>query len=378
MKKNFLSVYDGLKVLITGHTGFKGAWLSIWLKELGADVVGYSLTPPTSPSLFSSCDLEKHITHIHGDIRDASYFNEILQKEKPEIVFHLAAQSLVLESYRHPAETFEVNVQGTVNILEAIRHCPSVKAAVVITTDKVYENKEWLWGYREGDRLGGEDPYSASKSMAEIAINAYRSSFFKNSTSIASARAGNVIGGGDFASDRLIPDTIKALSAHKSVELRNPQSIRPWMHVLDPLSGYLWLAARLYTEGNAYAEAWNFGPQETTMVSCAAMVEKTIELWGEGEWSDISQANINKEMNLLQINWEKASKRLVWRPAYSWIDALQETVDWFKAFERYNCKNDHESMYATCTDHIHTYIASAHRQNMAWTTSKKYVLQGTI
>lgn len=369
MNNCFLGIYEGLKVFVTGHTGFKGSWLSIWLKELGAEVIGYSLEAPTEPSLFKACGLEEKVTHIHGDVRDGEHLKRALCRHQPDILFHLAAQPLVLYSYEQPVETFDVNVQGSIHVMEAIRHCPSIKAALMVTTDKVYENREWVWGYRENDRLGGDDPYSASKAMAEIAIRSYRTSFFSGGrapAAIASARAGNVIGGGDFAANRLIPDTMRALMAGRPVDVRNPSSVRPWVHVLDPLSGYLWLAAKLYMEGDAYAEAWNFGPADSQMIPCAAMVQKAIELWGKGEWEERAIAQAKKEMVLLQLNWEKAASCLQWHPAYDWTEALQETVAWFKEYDLRSANGKDATMYGTCAEHLAAYVAKAEETKIRW------------
>lgn len=338
MNHAFGAVFDGRTVLVTGHTGFKGSWLSLWLQALGAHVVGYSLPAPTEPSNFDLSQIRDGMVDVLGDVRDYSWLYETIEAYQPEIIFHLAAQPLVLHSYTDPKETFDVNAGGTVNILEAARQCASVKAVVIVTTDKCYQNKNWLWGYRENDRLGGTDPYSASKSMAELAVASYNASFFKNpgSPAVASVRAGNVIGGGDFSKYRIVPDCMKALMAHEPVMVRNPASVRPWLNVLDPLSGYLWLGAQLLNEGLAFAEAWNFGPCEQEAISVQMLVEKSIELWNEGDWIDASDS-LNEapaEMNLLRINWDKAANRLSWRPVYDWQAALQQTVAWFKAYQK--------------------------------------------
>jgi CDP-glucose 4,6-dehydratase len=337
MKENFNNAFEGLTVLVTGHTGFKGSWLTLWLLELGANVIGYSLDPPTECNLFNLYNLKDSITHIHADIRDYKKLSETISEHRPDVIFHLAAQPLVLESYISPKETFDINVGGTVNLLEATRHHPFVKAVVTITTDKVYDNKEWLWGYRETDTLGGKDPYSASKAMAEMAVASYRNSFFKGSlstTAIASARAGNVIGGGDFADNRLVPDAIRALIDDKPIKVRNPNSIRPWLHVLDALSGYLLLAANMLEDKELYSEAWNFGPVANEAITCKQLIEKTIDCWGSGSWVDTSNPNASKESQLLRINWEKAATKLNWSPTYNWEEALQDTIHWYKAFQQ--------------------------------------------
>ena len=326
----FNNVFKGKTVLVTGHTGFKGSWLSIWLKELGAQVVGYSLEPPTAPSLFDLAKLQDRMVSIQGDIRDLPHLKKILKTYAPEVIFHLAAQAIVLHSYARPHETFEVNSMGTVNVLEAARDCTCLKAMVFVTTDKCYENNEWMWGYRENDRIGGSDPYSASKAMAEMAIHAYRESY-RSAPLAASARAGNVIGGGDFSAYRLVPDIMKALMNNQILKLRNPQSIRPWTHVLDPLCGYLLLAGKLIENEKPFAQAWNFGPLESTGISVQCLVNKAIELWGKGSWIEEEKPESSKEMRCLRLNWDKASHLLQWRPLYSWQEAIHKTVDWFES-----------------------------------------------
>lgn len=368
MLNPFSSIFDGLTVLVTGHTGFKGSWLSLWLQELGANVIGYSLPPPTQPSNFVASRIEEKMHHIIGDIRDLNKLQETLLKYQPEVVFHLAAQPIVLHSFDDPKETFDVNVGGTVNMLEAIRHCPSVKAVLMITSDKCYENQEWLWGYRENDSLGGSDPYSASKCMAEYAINSYRRSFFskEDSPAIASVRAGNVIGGGDFSDQRIVPDCMKALMKREPIMVRNPKSVRPWLNVLDPLSGYLWLAANLLKKGQKYAEAWNFGPLEQQAITVQALVEKAIELWGHGDWIQNGPPPCKPEMNLLRLNWDKAANYLSWRPTYNWKEALGQTVDWFKAFESYYRQPQAVDMREVGISHIEEYVNAATKQQVQW------------
>lgn len=366
MKKCFGGIYNGLKVLVTGNTGFKGSWLTLWLHTLGADVIGYSLEPPTSPSLFEACRLADQITHIHGDVRDYTHLHNTILNHRPDIIFHLAAQPLVLASYQSPRETFETNVQGSINLLEAVRQCPTVQAVVMVTTDKVYENKNWLWGYRENDQLGCGDPYSTSKAMAEMVIESYRRSFFQqpnNATAIASARAGNVIGGGDFSENRLLPDIVRALSRRQPILLRNPASVRPWMHVLDPLSGYLRLGEKLIESPQTHTEAWNFGPQEQQMVTCLAIVKKSIDIWGEGDWYEAVDYRSQNEMQLLQLDSSKALKRLHWLPCYDWTKALEETIAWFKSFHQ---KPSHEKVYNTCLQQIEDYTSTALELNQPW------------
>lgn len=329
-----MSCYAGKKVLVTGHTGFKGAWLSIWLRQLGAEVVGFSLPPPTSPSLFALTGLEKHLIHQIGDIRDDEAVERVIGEHKPEVIFHLAAQPIVLDSYCHPKETFETNVTGTINLLEAIRNTLSVRAVVVVTTDKCYENKERLEGYREKDRLGGHDPYSASKSMVELAVDSYRASFLREAgVQVATARAGNVIGGGDFSPYRLLPDCMRALLKGEQVQVRHPDGVRPWLHVFDALSGYLELGEALL-KGEGYDEAWNFGPKEDEGVTVKEVVNAVVEQWGEGDWIAMPSEGPKREMGLLRLNWEKAAERLAWEPTYSWNRVIKETVDWYRAYQR--------------------------------------------
>lgn len=344
------SSYQGVKVLVTGHTGFKGSWLVLWLQLMGAQVIGYSLDPPTKQSNFSSTGLKDRIIHIRGDIRDAAQLKKTIQDHQPQLIFHLAAQSIVLHSFGFPKDTFEINAMGTINLVEAARFSPSVKGMVMVATDKCYENKEWVWGYRENDPLGGDDPYSASKAMSEIAIQAYRASFFKNGgPALASARAGNVIGGGDFSDHRIVPDALKALIAGKSVGVRNPHSVRPWLYVLDALNGYLKLGEKLLLEGHSFAQPWNFGPFEHKGVTVRTLVEKAIDLWGSGSWSPVRRRGDKLEKQMLRLNWDKAAQQLDWTPLCSWEEAIGYTVDWFKAFER---KDD---MYEVCVEQIQSF-----------------------
>lgn len=331
-------------VLVTGHTGFKGSWLSLWLLELGANVVGYALEPNTSPNLFQALELQSHIKHYIGDMRDYEKLNEVIQKEKPEIIFHMAAQPLVRESYKNPKETYEVNVLGTINLLEAVRHSDSVRTVINITTDKCYENREWVFGYRENDNLGGYDPYSSSKACSELITAAYRNSFFnpedygtKHNVALASARAGNVIGGGDWSEDRLVPDSVKALSMNKPIMIRNPYSTRPWQHVLEPLAGYLDLAYKMQTEPTKYAEAWNLGPQEDAAINVETLVTKLIKFWGKGLYK-LEEQNIVQphEANYLKLDLSKTSQKLKFKPILSIDEALQMTVQWYKNFYELN------------------------------------------
>ena len=355
--------------MVTGHTGFKGSWLSVWLNELGASVIGYSLDPPSVPSNFEVSHLAERVVDVRDDVRNLDGLRGVIEEHHPQVVFHLAAQPIVRESYADPKTTFDVNVGGTVNVLEAVRQTDSVKAVVCITTDKCYENQEWVWGYRESDTLGGHDPYSASKAMAELAISSYRRSFFpvekydEHRVAVASARAGNVIGGGDWGQDRLVPDCMRALMAERAIPIRNPGYVRPWQLVLESLSGYLWLAARLLQEGGRFAEAWNFGPSEQVAVTVRELMEKLIALWGAGEWKDVSAGDAVHETGLLRLSCEKAANHLGWRPAYSWHEAVAETVDWYK---RYAGGGSDAGMYETCVEQIGRYVDRARELGEAW------------
>lgn len=320
-------------VFITGHTGFKGTWLSLWLSKLGANVTGYALQPPTQPSLFEIIQLSAEINSIIGDIRNSDTLNKAIRENIPDIVIHMAAQPLVRESYNTPVETYATNVMGTVNLLEAIRQCPSVKAVVNVTTDKVYENKEWLWSYRENEPLGGLDPYSNSKACSELVMQAYRHSFFTNGAALASARAGNVIGGGDWAADRLVPDCVNALLQGKAVRIRNPFSIRPWQHVLEPLSGYLSLAQHLFTYGKPYAESWNFGPEEQDAKPVQWIVEALCAKWGHEARFTIDDGEHPHEARFLKLDCSKAKHELHWQPCWSLDTALDKIVEWSKAYQ---------------------------------------------
>jgi CDP-glucose 4,6-dehydratase len=324
--------YNGKRVLITGHTGFKGSWLTLWLTMMGAKVLGYALEPNTDPSLFNVLNLHKDIDHVIGDIRDFEKLREAITEFKPEIVFHLAAQPLVRLSYREPRLTYETNVMGTVNLLEAIRQTKSVRAVVNVTSDKCYENKEWVWGYREIDPMGGYDPYSSSKGCSELITAAYRNSYFKNTeTAIASARAGNVIGGGDWAEDRLIPDIVRSLSQGKQIIIRNPKATRPWQHVLEPLSGYLLLGKLLYEKGQEFAEAWNFGPSDSSVMAVEEIVKKSIEIWGSGSYV-VDSSEQPHEANLLKLDTNKAKQRLGWNSKLSMSKTLEMNLEWYLSY----------------------------------------------
>lgn len=333
--------WRGKRVFLTGHTGFKGSWLSIWLIELGAEVYGYALDPPTDPSLFIAAQLEKKIHSIQGDIRNYKGLKRAINIAQPEIILHMAAQPLVRFSYEEPLLTYETNVMGTANLLEAIRGSASVRSVVIITTDKCYENKEWVWAYRENDSLGGYDPYSSSKACAELVVGAYRDSFFNpkeygyaHNVAIASARAGNVIGGGDWAKDRLVPDIVKALSEGRKVLIRSPEAIRPWQHVLEPLSGYLILAEKLYNKGTEYAEAWNFGPYESDAKPVQWIVEKLCSMWPDAAGFEIDKTPKPHEASYLKLDCSKSMNRLGWKPTWNLETALSKIMDWNLAFLR--------------------------------------------
>ena len=319
--------WHGRRVFVTGHTGFKGSWLSLWLAQLGAIVCGYALDPPTDPSLFHLARVGERILHRRGDICDPSLLRDAMSQFAPEVVFHLAAQPLVRHSYVEPALTYATNVMGTVNLLEAVRQAPSIRAVVVVTTDKCYENREWHQGYCETDHLGGHDPYSSSKACAELVCAAYRDSFLSlTGVALATARAGNVIGGGDWATDRLIPDLIRGFLAGESVSIRNPHAVRPWQHVLEPLRGYLYLAEQLLTNGPRYASAWNFGPNEADAQSVKCIADRVAQLWG-GAWQSEPGPHPH-EAARLHLDCTKAGQDLDWRPLLNLEEALQLTVAW--------------------------------------------------
>lgn len=335
-----MDFWRGKKVFLTGHTGFKGSWLCLWLHKLGAEIHGYALDPPTNPSLFELARVSDLLTsHQLADIRDGMTLAAAMQRVQPEIVIHMAAQPLVRDSYQIPVETYAINVMGTVNLLEAVRHCTSVKTVVNVTTDKCYENKEWVWGYREDEPMGGFDPYSNSKGCSELVTAAYRQSFFnhqqyeKHGVALATARAGNVIGGGDWANDRLIPDIIRAIMAGEPVRIRNPHAIRPWQHVLEPLSGYLTLAQRLYEDGSAYAEGWNFGPADEDAKPVEWIVKRLCDQWGDGARYEIDNGDHPHEAHYLKLDCSKARMRLGWTPCWNLSKALDSIMDWVKVYQ---------------------------------------------
>lgn len=325
------------RVLITGHTGFKGGWVALWLQRMGADVSGFALPPATVPNLFQAARVAEGMDSLFGDLRRRDQLQEAFGRARPEIVFHLAAQSLVRRSYRDPLETYETNVIGTVNVLDALRGCASVRACVNVTSDKCYENREWAWGYRESDPMGGYDPYSSSKGCAELVTAAYRQSFFhpdryvEHRVALASARAGNVIGGGDWAEDRLVPDIVRAFGEGEAVHIRSPQATRPWQHVLEPLSGYLLLAQRLVEAGARYAEGWNFGSDDADVCTVQSVTKRICALWPGGRVTCAEQPSDLHEATLLKLDCSKAKARLGWRPVWALDQGLRATVDWYRA-----------------------------------------------
>ena len=326
--------WRGKRVFLTGHTGFKGSWLSLWLQSLGAEVHGLALAPSTSPNLFTVARVAKGLTsNIMGDIRDLVTVQKAMSSAQPDIVIHMAAQPLVRLSYAGPVETYATNVMGTVHVLEAARQIKSVKSIVVVTTDKCYDNKEWAWGYREDEPMGGHDPYSSSKGCAELVTGAYRLSFLQSQgKAVATARAGNVIGGGDWAADRLVPDILRAFEQNQPVIIRNPHATRPWQHVLEPLSGYLSLAEELYTQGQAFAEGWNFGPKDDDVRSVKWIVEYMSRAWAQGaSWQEDNFEHLH-EANYLKLDISKAKARLGWQPRWPLASALEHINDWHRAW----------------------------------------------
>lgn len=344
MKTHF---WHGKHVFLTGHTGFKGSWTSLWLQNLGARVTGFALPPPTQPSLFDKAQIAQGITSIVGDIRNATTIEQAIVAAQPDILIHMAAQPLVRYSYANPVETYSTNVMGLVNVLEAVRKTPSIKAVINVTTDKCYENHEKDAGYREDEAMGGYDPYSSSKGCAELLSAAYRRSY---QLPIATARAGNVIGGGDWAEDRLIPDILRAIEAGRPVLIRNPHAIRPWQHVLEPLSGYLTLAEQLYTHGTPFAEAWNFGPNEEDAKPVQWIVEQLTEYWGQGARWQLDEGDHPHEAHYLKLDCKKAKSKLLWQPRWSLPTALEQIILWHKAFL------NGENMRQTTSAQINAYM----------------------
>lgn len=353
----FNGVFQSRRVLVTGHTGFKGSWLSIWLHELGAEVIGVGLDPYSEKDNFVLSGIGRKIkADIRADIRDGGRMKEIFAQYQPEIIFHLAAQPLVRLSYEIPVETYETNVMGSINIMEAARVTDSVKVVVMITTDKCYENREQLWGYRENEPMGGYDPYSSSKGAAEIAISSWRRSFFNpadygksHHVAIASCRAGNVVGGGDWAKDRIIPDCIRALEADQPIEIRSPKSIRPWQHVLEPLSGYLLLASKMWEEPTRYCEGWNFGPRMESITPVWEVATLLTQFYGKGTLKDVSDPNALHEAKLLMLDISKARFQLGWQPRTDITQCLQLTADWYKRYQS-------EDVYRLCVSQINTFL----------------------
>lgn len=363
MKNLFEGAFDGKTVFLTGHTGFVGSWMTIWLGALGARVVGFSLEPPTDPSLFKLASMEERVTHIHGDVRDQEALRSAMARCEPHSVFHLAAQSLVRPGYDDPVGTYSTNIMGTVHFLEAVRSCPSVKMCQVITTDKCYENRETGQFYKEGDPLGGHDPYSSSKAGAEIVTSAYRRSFFRNGTAVATVRAGNIIGGGDWGAYRLIPDCIRALQKGETIRLRSPDAVRPWQFVLDPVAGYLNLASMMIRSPEAFCGAWNFGPLETQNLTVGEVVEGVLRVWGRGSWESPEDQGKVHEARLLSLDISKAREILHWTPVYGAHRSIDETISWYRKF--------HESagtdIYGLCLEQIVKYTKDASLMHVPWT-----------
>ena len=325
--------WQGRRVLLTGHTGFKGGWLSLWLQSMGTDLAGIALAPPTQPALFDAIRVADGMVHHVADIRDPAAVQALIAGFQPEIVLHMAAQPLVRQSYQQPVETYATNVMGTVHVLEAARHAGSVRAIVNVTTDKCYENREWVWGYREDEPMGGHDPYSNSKGCAELVCSAYRQSFLTQAgIALATARAGNVIGGGDWAADRLVPDILRAVTTGEPVRIRNPHATRPWQHVLEPLSGYLVLAQQLIERGGAVAEGWNFGPRDEDARPVGWIVEEVCRAWGDGAHWQLVGEDGPHEANFLKLDISKAKARLGWTPTWDLSRALHQTIDWHRAW----------------------------------------------
>lgn len=361
----FKDAYYGKRVLVTGHTGFKGSWLSAWLLELGANVVGFSINIPTNPSNFEVLNLENKLKHITGDVKDLDHLKQVFDDCSPDIVFHLAAQPITRLSYDKPQETFNTNLFGTVNVLECIRISKTVKAAVIITSDKCYQNVEWIWGYRENDRLGGDDPYSASKACAEIACHSYIKSFFssQDSPKASTARAGNVIGGGDWAKDRIVPDCVRAFSKGEKVEIRSPSATRPWQHVLEPLSGYLWLGANLLQDNERVTgESFNYGPLSDVNRTVEELIKEFTRSWRDGKWSVSSvSGNEKKESTLLKLNCDKALHYLKWHAILSFEETVKITANWYKTFYE-----GQEDMYRFTIKQIEEYKNLALKRELAW------------
>jgi CDP-glucose 4,6-dehydratase len=364
----FDDLYRGRSVLVTGHTGFKGSWLTCWLQALGARVAGYALEPATEPSLFHLLATRPAFADHRGDIRDAVRLQHVFERVRPDTVFHLAAQPIVRRSYDTPLETLEVNAMGTATLLEAVRRAGRPCVVVIVTSDKCYENVEWVWGYREDDKLGGHDPYSVSKAVAELIVASWRRSFFspararEHGIRVASVRAGNVIGGGDWSPDRLVPDCIRALQAGDVIRVRNPLAHRPWQHVLEPLSGYLWLGARMAVDADPrLPDAWNFGPAGRDSRSVAELVDTLVDEWGSGSWQDISHGGGPHEAQQLSLACDKALQQLSWWPTWGFEQAVAKTVQWYRAWA-----NAEKDLWHVCQRQIIDYTTDAQAQGVAW------------
>jgi CDP-glucose 4,6-dehydratase len=360
----FRDVYKDKTVLVTGHTGFKGSWLALWLAHLGAKVVGYSAFMPSEPCNFDVLGMEERMTHIEGDVRDIDKLRAVFSEHRPDMVFHLAAQSLVKRSYNEPGLTFETNLMGTVNVFECIRSTPEVRAAVIITSDKCYRNVEWLWGYRENDTLGGDDPYSASKACAELAAHAYMKSFFRRGTDnacISTTRAGNVVGGGDWAEDRIIPDCVRAWSEGEEPVIRNPDATRPWQLVLEPLSGYLWLGASLYNSNRLHGEAFNFGPDQKVKEPVSELIEEFLKHWGKAGWRHEKDKDEVKEATLLKLSCDKALSLLGWSAVLDFQETVRLTAEWYKAYYE-----GEEDMHGFSLRQIDFYVSRAKALGLPW------------
>lgn len=370
MPNSFNNFYKNKTVLVTGHTGFKGPWLCMWLNYLGAKkVIGYALEAPMEPSGFDVCQIEDHVTHVHGDVRNYDDIYETLQQHRPDIIFHLAAQSLVPYSIEYPLETLEINTMGTANVLNAALHTDSVKAVISITSDKCYKNENWVWGYRETDTMGGHDPYSASKACAEMVIGTYQSREFqaakgrKEYLPIASARAGNVVGGGDWSAKRLVPDTIRAIAANENIVLRSPNATRPWQHVLEPLSGYLWLGANIANNPSLFVSGWNFGPIDHSVYPVKEVVEKMISSWPSPNTKiEVAENEAPTEAMLLSLDCSKAKGYLNWTGVWLLDDTIKATATWFSHYYQ----NNQANMYEFTLAQIQSYTQDALDMGQAW------------
>ncbi len=366
--------YQGKKVLITGHTGFKGVWLSAWLKHLGAEVIGFALEPPSRPNSFETCNLQDRVTHIKGDVCELEQVTKVFEQHCPDVVFHLAAQSLVRLSFKEPIDTFNVNVMGTVHVLETARQCKSVQSVISVTSDKCYRNQNWIWGYRETDELGGVDPYSSSKACAELVVSCLSDKRYQKSARatgtapIASVRAGNVIGGGDWASDRIIPDIIRAIEDGRDVVIRSPKATRPWQHVLEPLSGYLWLAIKLAGDRDKFTGGWNFGPKKEDSWMVQRIVEGILQRWKPSSTSlKIEEDSSGAESQLLRLDCVKAQELLGWQAIWNVPDVLDAIVDWYQRY----FDNPGSDMYPVLIEQIERFSSDAQSMGQTWAQEKK-------